>query len=196
MTRGGGTGGPSYGPRGGGSSFGIGASSRGSRGGRGFPPSRGTSTFKPRGGPQHQPQPQPPQPPTASGYSESSQYEQNQNSFSAGPSTQGYDSQLPVNSTGPVQPFSDFSQSSVGQSAYNIQPNYTAQPVQTPFASQNTAPTFNPQAATYDNPSASTWSSTSGAELGSYGKSPVGRSAVGLTRAHPYAPPTARGGHF
>jgi len=43
---------------------------------------------------------------------------------------------------------------------------------------------------------ASTWSSTSGAELGSYGKSPVGRSAVGLTRAHPYAPPTARGGHF
>lgn len=199
IMRGAGTGVPPYGARGGSASFGIGAS-RGSRGGRGFP-SRGASTFKPRGGPQHQPPPQPQQPLPATGYSESSQYEQNQNSFSAGPSPQGYENQLPVNTPGPVQQFSEFSQSSGVQPPYNIQSNYTAQPVQAPFASQNAVPAFNPQAAMgqstpYDNPTANTWNSAPGTEVGSYGKSPVVRSAVGLTRAHPYAPPAVRGGHF
>lgn len=199
MSRGAGPVVPPYGARGGGASFGIGAS-RGSRGGRGFP-TRGASTFKPRGGPQHPPQPQPQQPMPAAGYSESSQYEQNQNSFSAGPSSHGYENQPPVNTTGPVQQFSEFSQSSVVQPAYNIQPNYTAQPGQAPFGSQNAVPPFNPQAAmgqsaAYDNPSANTWGSAPGAEVGSYGKSPVARPSVGMTRSHPYAPPTVRGGHF
>lgn len=43
---------------------------------------------------------------------------------------------------------------------------------------------------------ANAWSSTPGTDVGSYGKSPVVRSTVGMTRAHPYAPPTVRGGHF